>query len=119
MSPQTLVFASLLQQAAQPDLLDWQALRVGVEIHLLYGQAAKGPAAALLRYAPGAQVPEHQHLGYEHILVLQGSQSDANGCHQSGTLLASPPQSRHAIISEEGCVVLAIWAGPLQFTNET
>ena len=112
---QAQAFAELLQCAAHPERLDWQLLRPGVQFHALYGQPGQGPAAALLRYAPGAVVPEHRHTDYEHILVLQGSQHDQNGLYEAGTLLVSPPGSRHAVISDDGCVVLAIWTGPLDF----
>ena len=76
------------------------------------------PAAALLRYAPGAAVPAHRHTDYEHILVLRGSQRDADGHYPAGTLLVSPPGSWHAVGSEAGCLVLAIWAGALDFTAD-
>ncbi len=108
-------FADLLQRAARPELLDWQPLRPGIEFHALHGQPGQGPAAALLRYAPGASVPAHRHIGFEHILVLTGSQRDENGVYTAGTLLVSPPGSRHAVTSDAGCLVLAIWAGPLDF----
>ena len=108
-------FAELLAHAAAPERLDWQTLRPGVEFHALYGQPGQGPAAALLRYAPGASVPEHRHTDYEHILVLRGAQRDGNGVYAAGTLLVSPPGSRHAVVSDAGCVVLAIWSGPLEF----
>lgn len=112
-----MAFAELLQRAAQPERLDWRPLRPGIEFHALYGQPGQGPAAALLRYAPGARVPSHRHGGFEHILVLQGSQRDAAGVYPAGTLLVSPPGSRHAVTSDEGCLVLAIWAGPLEFSD--
>ena len=112
-------FAELLQRAADPDRLHWEELRPGVGLHALYGQPGKGPAAALLRYAPGASVPEHRHIDYEHILILQGSQRDANGLYPAGTLLVSPPGSQHAVSSEAGCLVLAIWSGPLDFEINT
>ena len=35
-----------------------------------------GRAAAMLRYAPNAEVPLHEHDGYEHIFVLEGAQED-------------------------------------------
>lgn len=111
-------FLELLQRAAAPDRLDWQPLRPGVKFHALYGRPGQGPAAALLRYAPGAAVPAHRHTDYEHILVLQGSQRDADGHYPAGTLLVSPPGSRHAVVSDEGCLVLAIWAGPLEFAAD-
>jgi anti-sigma factor ChrR (cupin superfamily) len=115
---QSLAFAELLQRAVEPDRLSWETLRAGVEFHALYGKPGVGPAAALLRYAPGATVPEHRHTDYEHILVLQGSQRDANGRYPAGTLLVSPPGSRHAVTSDEGCLVLAIWSAPIEFAAE-
>ena len=50
--------------------------RPGMEIHRLYGGDGDGPSAALLRYAPGGSVPLHEHTGFEHVLVLDGSQED-------------------------------------------
>lgn len=118
MTGHSLAFADLLQCAAEPDRLNWEILRPGVQFHALYGTPGVGPAAALLRYAPGASVPEHRHTDYEHILVLQGSQRDADGHYRAGALLASRPGSRHSVVSDEGCVVLAIWSAPIEFTNE-
>lgn len=115
MTAHSLAFADLLQYAAEPDRLSWETLRPGVQFHALYGAPGAGPAAALLRYAPGALVPEHRHTDYEHILVLHGSQHDADGHYPAGTLLVSPPDSRHAVASDEGCVVLAIWSAPIEF----
>lgn len=108
-------FFELLQRAAAPDRLDWQPLRPGVEFHALYGRPGQGPAAALLRYAPGAEVPVHEHSGYEYILVLEGVQEDVRGRYPPGTLVVNPPGSRHAVRSVEGCIVLAIWERPIRF----
>lgn len=93
----------------------WQVLREGVEICRLYQEGDDGPAAALLRYAPGARVPPHLHTGAEFILVLSGSQTDDHGHYPAGTVLASPPGSRHGIVSDSGCIVLAIWHKPVRF----
>src|SRR5690242_136936 len=80
--------------------------RPGVEIARLYGDGIAGPSAALLRYAPGAHVPEHEHIGHEHIVVLEGSQRDERGEYGPGSCLINGPGSRHAVHSEHGCVVL-------------
>ncbi len=118
MTAHSTAFADLLQRAADPDQLRWEELRPGVEFHALYGRPGQGPSAALLRYEPGATVPEHRHTDYEHILVLHGSQRDGNGHYPAGTLLVSPPGSRHAVASDAGCLVLAIWAGAIEFTGD-
>ncbi|MBI3774752.1 MAG: cupin domain-containing protein [Gammaproteobacteria bacterium] len=96
---------------------DWKPLRTGVDIALLYGGggAADAPAAALLRYAAGASVPLHEHCGYEHILILRGSQSDEHGSYGTGELIISPPGTRHSVTSKDGCMVLAIWEKPVRF----
>ncbi|MGD1895829.1 MAG: cupin domain-containing protein [Phormidesmis sp.] len=93
--------------------LTWEYLRPGVEIHRLYGDLQQGPAAALLKYQPGATVPNHEHTGYEHIVVLAGGQSDHQGKHTAGSLIINLPGSSHNIVSENGCIVLIIWEKPI------
>ena len=89
--------------------------RDGIDIYRLYGDGTSGPATALLRFHPGARVPLHEHTGYEHILVLAGSQVDENGSAAAGTLIINPPQTRHSVLSETGCIVLAIYEKPVAF----
>lgn len=99
--------------------LDWQPYsadgRRSVEIVKLYDDRkdGTGPAAALLRYAPGAQVPMHLHPGTELILVLEGELVDDAGIHPAGTLEVCPPGSQHTLSSETGCVFLVIWEQPV------
>ncbi|WP_455222668.1 cupin domain-containing protein [Kaarinaea lacus] len=95
---------------------NWEPFKEGVEIHRIYGEDDEGQAAALLRYAAGAEVPVHVHTGYEHILILSGSQTDGDNVYEKGTLMISAPGSQHRIISKEGCVVLAIWQAPVNFS---
>lgn len=110
-----MIETSLLLQnlAAAPRDRVWQFFRDGVEVSWLYQNGAYGPAAAFLRYQPGARVPFHWHSGYEHVLVLDGSQSDASGNHAAGSLTINPPGSAHEVVSEEGCIVLIIWERPV------
>ena len=99
-----------------PDLR-WEPLRPGIEAAWLYRHEPDGARAALLRYQPGASVPAHEHLGYEHIYVLQGTQSDDTRVYLPGTLTVFPPGLRHRIFSEGGCIVLAIWTAPIRFID--
>jgi anti-sigma factor ChrR (cupin superfamily) len=79
-----------------------------------------GPRSAFLRYAVGARLPAHAHVGYEHIIVLSGSQSDHSGLHGPGAMIINPPGTSHAVYSAIGCLVLAIWEKPVVFgANET
>lgn len=114
-----MILPDLFSIASEPSALSWQPFRPGVEIHRLYGDGKQGPSAALLKYEPGATVPSHLHTGYEHIIVLSGAQSDSRGSYEAGTLVINPPDSRHNIASEFGCIVLMIWEKPVQIDGET
>jgi anti-sigma factor ChrR (cupin superfamily) len=107
------VLAGLFAQGKGLPHLAWEPFHEGVEIHRLYGGSGNSASAALLKYAPGARVASHDHPGYEHILVLEGAQQDQHGHYPCGTLLINGPGSPHAVFSENGCIVLAIWEKPV------
>lgn len=110
-----LVIDGLFDASAHVSRPGWEPFREGIDILRLYGDGESGAAAALLSYAPGAVVPRHLHPGYEHIVVLSGSQSDEDGTYGPGACVIHGPGSRHSVRSDEGCVVLAIWAQPVVF----
>lgn len=95
--------------------IEWSPFGDGVEIHRLYGDGITGATAALIRFNKAGRVRLHEHVGYEHILVLTGSQVDQNGKAEAGTLVINPPGTRHGIVSESGCIVLAIYEKPVVF----
>jgi anti-sigma factor ChrR (cupin superfamily) len=113
-----LFIANLFGEGVDFDRFAWRFFREGVEIARLYGEGASGPSAALLRYAPGAKVPVHVHHGMEHILVLAGSQADADATYEAGSMLIHGPGTSHDVFSEQGCVVLAIWEKPVEILGE-
>lgn len=108
----------LARIARDPDSLSWEPFRDGVTIHRLYGDGIEGPWAALLRYEPGGHIPLHEHLGYEHIYVLSGSQRDAEGELRAGSLAVHPPGSRHEVTSDTGCLALAIYEKPVRMLEK-
>ena len=113
-----LVIRDLLRRAREwRDEPGWETLRKGIGIRRLYGDGEAGPAAALLRYEPGASIPEHEHRGFEHILVLDGSQADEHGTYSAGTLIINRPHSVHRVASADGCVVLIIWQAGVRFLS--
>jgi anti-sigma factor ChrR (cupin superfamily) len=102
------------------DNLPWEGYkqpgREGVEIHRLYDTSDtgnSGPAAALVRYKPGAVVKKHLHPGYELIFVLEGELINDTGRHGVGTLEICPPGSSHALSSETGCTFIVVWEQPV------
>jgi anti-sigma factor ChrR (cupin superfamily) len=113
--PRPIILQNVFALAQKPDSVKWSPFADGVDIHWLYQMAPPGPAAALIRFHPGARVALHQHTGFEHILLLAGSQTDGEGDHARGALLIHAPGTRHSIASAEGCVVLAIYEKPVVF----
>jgi quercetin dioxygenase-like cupin family protein len=110
-----LTLKNLYNIAAWQDEIPWRPFRGGVDIHRLYGDGETGPTAALIRFREAGEVPSHEHLGYEHIFVLAGAQRDNNGTTTAGSLIISPPGTQHSIVSEAGCIVLAIYEKPVKF----
>jgi anti-sigma factor ChrR (cupin superfamily) len=115
LGPPTLELKNLFCFADHQEEIAWKPYKEGVEIFRLYGDGITGPTAALIRYRKCAEVPLHEHSGYEHILILAGSQSDGNGVFGVGTLIINAPGTRHKVSSENGCIVLAIYEKPVRF----
>ena len=117
--PLSLFRATTEGMAAEP--IDLRALttagRSGVAAHFLYdtGQTGPdGPAAALVRYEPGAAAPRHEHTGYEIIQVLDGELQTEHGRYPTGSLLVMTPGSTHSPRSAEGCTLLVVWERPVR-----
>jgi anti-sigma factor ChrR (cupin superfamily) len=104
--------------AAHQHELAWQPYKKGVDIFRLYGDGITGPTAALIRYREHGEIPMHEHIGYEHLLILAGSQRDENGTYEAGTFVINPPGTRHQVSSEDGCIVLAIYEKPVRFVQD-
>lgn len=107
----------LFEIARDPSTAGWKPFHTGIDCYPIYETPDGGPAAMLLRYQPGARAPAHRHLGYEHILVISGSQTDERGRHLAGSLLIHGPGGEHHVHSEDGCVVLAIWEKRVSFID--
>jgi anti-sigma factor ChrR (cupin superfamily) len=117
-SKQPLRLPDLFSLGQHPERVKWESFRPGVRIHRIYGNQSDGPSAALLWYEPGAGIPMHEHLGYEHLLILSGTQVDGAGATSAGTFVVNPPGRRHRVSTPEGAVVLAIWEKPVRILEE-
>ena len=112
---QVLKLNDLFQISGWQHKLQWKPFLDGVEMYRLYGNAESGPSAALLRFKPGGRVPLHEHTGFEHIFVISGEQVDENSRAETGMLIINPPGTVHSVLSESGCIVLAIYEKPVRF----
>ena len=68
-------------------------------------EAESGHATSVVRYAPGAAFPRHEHSGGEEFLVLDGVFSDEFGDYPAGTYVRNPIGSVHAPFSRTGCLL--------------
>ena len=92
-----------------PSALHFEPFREGIEAAWLHRDPAGGAAAAVLRYRPGAKAPRHRHAGWERVIVISGSQADAQGLLKAGDVALNAPGTEHEVFSEEGCLVLLVW----------
>jgi anti-sigma factor ChrR (cupin superfamily) len=93
----------------------WEPTRFpGVETKTLY-QEGSGRRTTLTRFAPGAKLPRHRHVGLEQSFVLSGSLVDEDGACTAGNFVWRRPGSVHSAWSPDGCVVLGIFDAPNEF----
>lgn len=109
-----------LLDVAEQNKLKWEPYtqdgRTDVEIVRLYSAVDEnnnGPAAALLKYNPGAKVSRHIHRGYELIFVIQGVLKNDTGLHHPGDLEICSPRSTHELSTDDGCIFLVVWEQPV------
>ena len=85
-----------------PSALRFEPFREGIEAAWLHRDPDGGPAAAVLRYQPGANAPRHRHAGWERVIVISGSQADAQGLLKAGDVALNAPGAEHEVFSEGG-----------------
>lgn len=96
---------------------DWQPFHPGVTAHWLYDEGGGGPAAVLLRYEAGARVDLHEHVGHEHMYLIEGDQYDEHGAYPAGSFVINPPGTSHSPGSRTGCVALLIYEKAVHFVD--
>jgi len=90
----------------------WTERRPGVHWKVLFEDGAA--RTVLVRYAPGAVIPRHRHLGDEQIFVLEGSVTDDTGTCSAGNYARRPPGCVHTVTTPQGALVLALMSGSTQ-----
>jgi anti-sigma factor ChrR (cupin superfamily) len=95
--------------------VDWEPTPYpGVEVKVLYREPG-GRMTSLTRFAPGATLPAHRHVGLEQSFVLEGTLVDDDGACTAGNFVWRRPGSVHRAWSPDGCVVLGVFESPNQF----
>ena len=113
--------APLASRLVDTDALPWQATRfAGIEIKTLLLDRASGLASSLIRMAPGATLPDHEHVLIEQTWVLEGHLVDRSGADEgiecrAGQFIWRPAGSRHSAWSPQGGLMLGFFQMPNKF----
>ena len=97
--------------------LPWEKTRFpGVETKTLLLDRDSGVATLLMKMAPGAKLPDHEHVLVEQTYVLEGSLVCGEGECKAGEFIWRPAVSRHdAWGGPQGGLMLAIFQIPNRF----
>jgi anti-sigma factor ChrR (cupin superfamily) len=105
----------------RPADMEWHQTRFpGCEAKTLLFDKATGLVTALMRFAPGAVLPDHEHVKIEQTYVLEGKLVDKEGAAAGlevgpGEFVWREPGSRHVAWCPEGGLMLAIFQIPNKF----
>lgn len=105
----------------KPSELDWQKTRFpGCEVKTLLLDRDSGLLTAMFRFAPGAVLPDHEHVCIEQTYILDGHLVDKEGPAvgieaRAGEFIWREPGSRHVAWAPRGCTTLAIFQVPNKF----
>ena len=81
----------------------------GIEVKPLSVDKERRVATILMKFAPGAMFPAHDHGGAEECYVLSGSVRLGNLSLNEGDFHHAPADSRHGnLVSDNGCVLLLL-----------
>jgi anti-sigma factor ChrR (cupin superfamily) len=91
----------------------------GVEQKILLRDEERGLITALVRMAPGARLPLHEHADVEQTYVLEGSLADDEGNDiAAGNFIWRPAGHRHVAWSPKGALLIGIFLKPNVFLED-
>ncbi len=99
--------------------LPWEPTRFkGVEWKTLMEDKETGLMTALVRFAPGTRLPDHEHVELEQTWVLEGALEDDEGVVTAGNYVWRPAGNRHHARAPNGAVVLSFFLKPNKFFDQ-
>lgn len=87
----------------------------GIDMKVLLEVPETGLLTALFRWAPGTQLPLHEHVEIEQTYVLSGSIVDDEGEVREGDFVWRPKGNRHIARSPNGALVISFFLKPNLF----
>jgi anti-sigma factor ChrR (cupin superfamily) len=88
--------------------LPWVETRPGVRQKRIWEDKLNERRAILARFAPGATLPKHRHVGDELIFVVEGANADESGVVATGNMNYRPNGCVHTVTTTNGATVLAV-----------
>jgi anti-sigma factor ChrR (cupin superfamily) len=96
------------------DDVAWQEFQPGIAFKILWQDPSTKRRAQMTRFGPGAQLPQHRHVGDELIFVLEGAISDESGTVTAGNVGFRPNGCVHTVTSKNGATALAVLTGDIE-----
>ena len=111
----------LRSRHVRPHGMPWDTTRFpGCECKTLLSDPKSGLATVLIKMAPGATLPDHEHVLIEQTYLLEGSLVDKEGPDKglevkAGEFVWRPAGSRHVAWCPNGGTMIAIFQVPNKF----
>jgi len=116
-APNHTHLAPLASRVVSVSALPWETgAYPGIETKTLVVDRSSGVLTMLIKMAPGAKLPDHEHVLIEQTFVLEGSLVCGEGVCQAGDFVWRPAGSRHeAWAGPEGGLMIGIFQIPNRF----
>jgi anti-sigma factor ChrR (cupin superfamily) len=110
----------LFSRFVSVDELPWEQTKFpGVEAKTLLLDKSSGLLTCLLLMAPGARLPDHEHVMIEQTYVIKGRLVDDHGEVHAGDFVWRPAGSRHEAWTPEGGLMIAMFMVPNRFYEKS
>jgi anti-sigma factor ChrR (cupin superfamily) len=120
-TPKSQKSADQHSHVVRPANMEWQPTRFpGCEVKTLLFDRESGLVTALMRCAPGAVLPDHEHVKIEQTYMLEGKLVDKEGPAagrevKGGEFVWREAGSRHVAWTPDGGLMLAMFQIPNKF----
>jgi anti-sigma factor ChrR (cupin superfamily) len=92
--------------------IDWAESHSGVSHKEIWADPPTERSMRLVRFDPGATVPQHRHFGEELVFGIEGEVTDESGSVLPGDLSCRATSSVHSLQARNGATVLQyLWGG--------
>ena len=106
----------LATRLVEVDQMTWRDTRFpGIRVKVLMEDKETGMATTLFQWAPGSELPLHEHTAIEQSFILEGSLEDHEGVCTAGNYVWRPGGSRHVARAPQGALVLSFFTRPNRF----